>query len=284
MTVTVAACQLAVDVERSDPSILERAVRDAASRGARLVVLPELALCGYMFASPAEARGAAEPLDGPAVTLLKELSTELGCVLVCGICEFNPSGQVYNSAVLVEDGALRACYRKVHLWGREGEFFLAGGAPAPVVDTSVGRVAVMICYDLEFPEWVRMAAEAGAEIIAAPCNWPWMERPVVERPIEVIKAQAAAGTYRIYMIVADRCGRERGTDWIGGSLICDDTGYLLAGPATAHGSTAQPAVLTAFISPSSARNKSLGAHNHALDDRRTDLYRTAEPSPAPPSR
>lgn len=283
MAVTVAACQLSVDIERPDPSIVERAVREAASRGARLVVLPELALCGYMFASPAEVRAAAEPLDGPAVTLLQELSTELGCVLVCGICELDPSGRVYNSAVLIEDGALRACYRKAHLWGREREFFSRGEAPPPVADTSAGRLAVMICYDLEFPEWVRMAAEAGAEIIAAPCNWPWMERPAVERPIEVIKAQAAAGTYRIHVIVADRCGGERGTEWIGGSLVCDHTGYLLAGPATAYGSTAQAALLTAFISPSSARNKSLGADNHAFTDRRTDLYRTTEPVPAPPS-
>lgn len=272
MAVTVAACQIAVDVERPGRAAVEQAVRAAAGRGASLVVLPELAVGGYNFASVAEARASAETLDGPIVRMLSALSHELGCVIVCGFAERSVTGELYNSAVLVDCGAVRACYRKVHLWDREAEFFSAGLEPPAVVDTSVGRVAVMICYDVEIPEWVRLAAEGGAEIVAVPANWPRLDRPPDERPLEVIKAQAAAGTYRVHVVVADRCGQERGVDWIGGSVVCDHTGYLLAGPATAYGETAAPCVLTADVAPESARDKSLGPRNDAFRDRRVDLY------------
>lgn len=272
MVVTVAACQICVDIDRPDPRVLERAVREAAARGARLVVLPELAVSGCCFASQAEAQAAAEPLYGPTVRLLRSLSSELGCVLVCGIGERAETGEVFNSAVLVEDGELRDCYRKAHLWDREPEFFSVGSQPPSVVDTRIGRIATMICYDLEFPEWVRLAAEAGADIVAAPCSWPLLDRPRDERPLEVVKAQAAAGTYRVHVVAADRCGQERGTDWIGGSVICDSTGYPLAGPATASQMQAAPIILTAELKPTAARDKSLGPRNDAFADRRPSLY------------
>jgi predicted amidohydrolase len=276
-TVTVAACQIPVRIGTGDTTELVAAVREAAGRGARLVVLPELAVCGYVFADAAEARAAAEPLDGPTVALLAALSAELGCVLVAGLAELGAGGAVHNTAVVVEGGRLRARYRKAHLWGRESELFTAGDEPPPVVDTAAGRVAVMICYDLEFPEWVRVAAQAGAEVVAVPANWPWLERPTGERPLEVLKAQAAAGAYRVHVVVADRCGPERGVDWIGGSVICAASGFLLAGPATAPGESAVRAVLTADLDPAQARDKAIGPHNDALGDRRPALY--GEPPP-----
>jgi predicted amidohydrolase len=199
-------------------------------------------------------------------------------VLVCGLAEQGADGAVHNSAVLVEDGEVRLRYRKAHLWDREVELFVPGDAPPPVVDTAVGRVAVMVCYDLEFPEWVRLAAEAGAEIVAAPVNWPLLPRPAGERALEVVKAQAAAGTYRVHVVVADRCGRERGVDWIGGSLVCASTGYLLAGPATPEGAVAAPVVLTAQLDPADARDKSVSPRNDAFGDRRPELY--TEPAAA----
>lgn len=272
MVITVAACQIPVRMGAGDHTALVAAVREAAGRGARLIVLPELAVCGYVFRDAAEARAAAQDLDGPTVTLLRELSRELGCVLVCGFAERGADGAVHNAAVLVEDGEVRLRYRKVHLWDRESELFVPGDAPPPVVDTAVGRVAVMVCYDLEFPEWVRLAAQAGAEIVAVPVNWPLLPRPAGERALEVVKAQAAAGTYRVHVVVADRCGRERGVDWIGGSLVCASTGYLLAGPATPEGAVAGPAVLTARLDPDDARDKGLGPRNDAMRDRRPHLY------------
>ncbi|WNV87853.1 nitrilase-related carbon-nitrogen hydrolase [Umezawaea sp. Da 62-37] len=270
--VVVAACQIPAVPGSNDHGHLDAAVREAAARGAGLVVLPELAVCGYAFRTADEARAAAQDLDGPTVALLRALSRELGVVLVCGFAESGAGGEVYNAAVLVEDGGVRLRYRKAHLWGREPEFFRAGDRPPTVVDTAVGRVAVMICYDLEFPEWTRLAALSGADVLAVPANWPLLPRPAGERAIEVVKAQAAAATNRVHVVVADRCGEERGVQWIGGSLICADTGYLLAGPATAADTPAAPVVLTAELDPASARDKALGPHNNALHDRRPELY------------
>lgn len=280
-TVTVAACQIPVRIGSGDHTALIGAVREAAGRGAGLVVLPELAVCGYTFRTADEARDAAQTIDGPTVGLLRTLSRELGCVVVCGFCELGEDGAVYNSAVLVEGGAVRLRHRKAHLWGRERELFTPGSEPPSAVDTAVGRVAVMICYDLEFPEFVRLAAQDGAEIVAVPANWPWLPRPPGERPLEVIRAQAAAGAYRVHVVVADRCGVERGVDWIGGSMVCASTGYLLAGPATPTGGSATGIVLTAELDPATAADKSIGTRNHALADRRPELYVEAARTPLP---
>ena len=265
--VRVAAAQIPARIGSGDPSFVVAAVREACGAGARLVVLPELAVCGGVFADADEARAAAEPPDGPTVTLLRALSREHGCVLVAGFAELGAGGHVHNSAVLVEDGELRAVYRKVHLWDREKELFTPASAPPPVVDTALGRVAVMICYDAEFPEWVRLAADAGAEIVAVCANWPQLPRPEGERPLEVIKAQAAAGTYRVHVVVADRCGPERGVSWIGGSVICSTEGWALAGPAAG-----ERVVLLADVDPAAARDKAIGPRNHAVTDRRPELY------------
>ena len=107
-------------------------------------------------------------------------------------CEAGPGGDLLNSAVIVDGSGTRAVYRKAHLWDNEKISFTPGDAAPPVVDTEFGRVAVMVCYDLEFPEWTRLAALDGADLIAAPVNWPGYSWPEGERPAEVVKAQAAA--------------------------------------------------------------------------------------------
>lgn len=273
-TVGVTAVQVALDLD--DPLAtrrgLDSAVRSAAQGGAELVVFPELASAGTCFRDAAEAYAAAQSRDGEFVSWLSQVSDELGVVVVSGFAE-RAGSQVFNSAVVVDGGTVEAVYRKVHLWGEEPRFFAAGDNAPPVVATRVGRIAPMVCYDAEFPEWVRMVADAGAEIVAVPANWPLLPRPPGERPLEVIKAQAAAGAYRVFVVVADRCGRERGQDWIGGSVVVGPAGYLLAGPATALSGPARPALLRADIEPAQAHDKSLGSANDARADRRSRLYR-----------
>ena len=272
MQVTVSVCQLAADVDRpGQVAPLEAAVREAAAAGADLVVLPELALAGSCFLSPDLARAAAEERDGPTVVLLRRLSSELGIVVVCGFPE-RAEDVIYNAAVIVDRGIVLGFYRKVHLWGSEPVAFTPAADPPLVVDTSAGRVAVMICYDLEIPEWVRLAARAGADMLAVPANWPRNPRSGSRQAIEVTKAQAAAAYYSVYVLVADRCGVERGVDWEGASLVCAPDGELIAGPATAPGCTASPAVLTARLDLAASRDKGLGARNHVWADRRPELY------------
>ena len=270
--VLAAACQISIDIENPAANLaaMTDAVHNAAEQGAELIVLPELAASGYMFRDRAEAWAAGEGLDGPTVETLARLSERHRCVIVSGMCEQGSEGQVWNSAVVVEDGRLLEVYRKVHLWGAETRIFDSGSQPPPVLHTRVGTLAPMICYDAEFPEWVRLAADAGAEVITVPSNWPLGPRPTTERPLEIIKAQAFAGTYRVHIIVADRCGVERGQDWIGGSIIVGPDGYLRSGPPIAK--TAQPALLLGTIDPLEARDKAIGQYNDARADRRPELY------------
>jgi len=272
--IVVAVAQLPIAVAEPDANrrAAAAAVAEAAAAGARLVVLPELCDSGYVFdaADPAaEARGLAAPAAGN-VTLdqWQALAAQHGLVIVGGFCELGADGRLYNSAALVDASGTRAVYRKAHLWDTEKFVFTPGDAAPPVVDTEVGRVAVMVCYDLEFPEWARLAALDGADLIAAPVNWPAAARPAGERPAEVIKAQAAAATNGVFVAVADRCRTERGVSWISGSLIAGPEGYPLAGPVLAD----RPALLTAACDLPRARDKSLSGDNDLLADRRPELY------------
>ncbi|MEA2322820.1 MAG: 5-aminopentanamidase [Solirubrobacteraceae bacterium] len=268
--IAVACCQLAprVGAAAENRAAAEAAVEDAAARGAQVVVLPELAVSGYVFADADEARALAEPLDGPTVTGWIARARAHGLVVVGGLCELDEDGVLRNTAVLVDEGGLRAVYRKAHLWDREAIAFTAGGEAPPVVDTAYGRIGVMVCYDLEFPEWVRLPALAGAELLCAPVNWPAAPRPAGERPSEVVRVQAGAAVNRMFVAACDRTGPERGVEWVGGSVIVDPDGFPLAGPAGPQ----DVVTLLARVRPADARDKRLGERNDVLADRRPELY------------
>ena len=137
-----------------------------------------------------------------------------------------------------------------------------------MVDTEHGRVGVMICYDVEFPEWVRAVALSGADLLCAPVNWPLLPRPEGERPTEMVRALAGAGVNRMPIAVCDRVGIERGQEWIGGSVITDADGYPLA-----LAEFGKAGVVTADIDLAESRIKRINTNNDVLSDRRTDLYR-----------
>jgi 5-aminopentanamidase len=242
-------------------------VAAGASAGADVTVLPELATTGAAYRSAEEAAARAEPITGPAIERLRELSARLRLVLVAGFCETSGLDRPYDSAVVLDHGRLRGHHRKTHLWGREKIIFAAGRVAPPVVPTSVGRLGLVICYELEIPEVTRGLARVGAQIIVAPANWPDLPKPAGERPIEIAKAQSAAAANRVYVVVADCCGREREQSWTGGSVICDPGGYPLAGPRLG-----QPTLLTARVVPAEADDKSLGTYNDAFADLRPELY------------
>jgi predicted amidohydrolase/dienelactone hydrolase len=272
----IAVAQLAIAIGEPDANrkAAAAAVAEAAAAHARLVVLPELCDSGYVFgAEAARARAEAGALASPAddsgtLRQWHALAAEHQLVIVGGFCERGADGQLYNSAALVDQSGTRAVYRKAHLWDKEKLVFTPGDAPPPVIGTAIGRIAVMICYDLEFPEWVRLAATGGADLIAAPVNWPYAARPAGERPAEVIKAQAGAAANGVFVAVADRCQDERGVSWISGSLIAGPDGYLLGGPVLED----RPVVLTATCDLERARDKRLDGDNDLLADRRPELY------------
>jgi len=270
LVVTVAACQLGPVLGEVAANLrqVEAAVLVAVGAGAEVVVLPELVTTGYVFGSVQEARGLAEPVDGPSLQAITTLAAEHDLVIAGGFAELAAGDEVYNSAFLIDRSGVRAVYRKAHLWADERRWFKPGRQPSPVVDTDRGRIGILICYDLEFPEWTRIAALAGADLLCVPTNWPASPRPHGERPIEVVRAQATASVDRVFVVACDRVGPERGVDWVGGSAIVGPDGYPLA--QAEAGGRAQN--LLARCDLRLARDKSTSAVNNVVADRRPELY------------
>jgi predicted amidohydrolase len=266
----IACCQIhpVLGDVRANREITADAIHRAAAMGAGVIVLPELASSGYAFTDTEEARSAAEPADGPTVSLWSRLARDLAVVVVAGFCELDQSGAIRNSAAIVDPTGVRAIYRKAHLWDAERLIFEPGDERPPVIDTAVGRLSMMICYDLKFPEWVRLAALSGAQLLCAPVNWPNYPRPQGERPGEVIRVQADAAVNRMFIAACDRVGVERGLDWVGGSTIVDPDGWPLAGTSGAQEST----ILTAPCHLADADHKGVGGLSDIHGDRRPSLY------------
>src|ERR1700751_4026612 len=157
--VVVAVAQLALTVGELDANrqAAREAVGEAAAAGARLVVLPELSDSGYVF-SDADGAGSLASLAAPAVTLRewRSLAARHDLTIAGGFCELGPDGKLYNSAAIVDASGTRAVYRKAHLWDAEKKIFTPGDEAPPVVELPFGNVGLIICYDLEFPEWVRL--------------------------------------------------------------------------------------------------------------------------------
>jgi predicted amidohydrolase len=268
--VTVACLQLAPVIGDATQSLAHIAagIQDAVRSGAQIIVLPELANTGYMFADAEELRAAAQPLDGPYVDHLIELASAFGIVIASGIAELGDDGRPYNSAVIVDRDGILARYRKAHLWNSEKSCgFTPGSGRPPVVDTEHGRLGLMICYDLEFPEWVRQVALDGAELLCAPVNWPLYPRPDGERPGEIVRVQADSAVNRMYIAAADRVGLERGQDWLGGTVIVDPDGY----PVTPI-QLGVSHLAIATVDLALARDKTISPNNDVHADRRPELY------------
>jgi 5-aminopentanamidase len=250
-----------------------RAIEEAASLGAELVVLPELCISGYVFTDAFEARALSEPVAGETVAGWSELAAKHELTIVGGICERDELDGLHNSAVVVDKTGLIASYRKTHLWNREQLVFTPGTRQAPVVDTDHGRIGLAICYDSFFPEVMRGLALAGAEVIVVPMNSPVTDPPFLPVPVEVSLVIASAAVNRVFVIQADRTRAERGVGWAEASCIVDPDGRLLAGPN--HGR----AVLVADLDLGQARDKSYGERNDVLADRRVDMYEIQLPVP-----
>lgn len=268
----IACCQLEPvfgDVEGNARRAAE-AIHDAARGGAQIIVLPELVSTGYAFADAGEAGALAEPVAGPTITLWRRLADELQVVVVAGFCELGADGAVYNSAVVLVPDAAPVVHRKTHLWDRERLIFTPGDQEPPIVTTAHGRIAPLICYELEFPEWLRIPSLAGADLICAPVNWPALARPEGERPGEVVRVQAGAAINRVAIAACDRAGAERGVGWTSASVIVDADGWPLAlADFTAPSAT----TIYAEVDLPQSRTKQLSGLSDAFADRRPELYR-----------
>lgn len=243
---------------------------EAADRGARLVVLPELCTSGYVFRTKAEARAGAEVLsDGPSLRAFETLCRERELFVAFGFAE-RDGESLYNSAALVGPDGLIGTYRKAHLWGEENLFFEPGDLGFPVFQTSIGRMGMAICYDVWFPETFRLMALQGAEIVCVPTNWvPMPEQPAGQLAMANMLTMAGAHTNSVFVACADRIGTERGQPFEGQSLIVGCNGWPVAGPASRD----REEIVIADLDLLDARRKrAWNAFNQPLRDRRTDVY------------
>lgn len=239
------------------------AISAAAQSGADVVVLPELITSGYMFTGAEEAAAVAIDLDHPLLAGWAQAAG--GAVVIGGFAERGADGAVYNSAAVVDGDGVVGVYRKCHLWDQEKLWFRPGTEPPRVFETSQGRIGVLVCYDLEFPEMTRTLGLAGAELIAVPTNWPRVDRPAGEHWPEVTIAMAAARVNRVFIACCDRAGRERGQEWNQGTTIISPDGWILA---------AQPDLgsASAELDLPVTHEKAYTGLADAFGDRRPELY------------
>jgi predicted amidohydrolase len=213
-----------------------RAVRELARRGASVVVLPELWACGYDPRSlAADARAAAEPLDGPRLRRLAALARETGVLLCAGSLPEADGGRVYNTAVLLDArGHLLLSHRKAHLYPAGGEpgVFAPGSRLATVWTRELGQVGLLVCFDGDFPESARTLALRGARVVLLPCAY---ETAAATWWDILYPANALANGQ--WWLMANQHGDNGRLDLLGGSQIVGPDGSVRAaaprGPETA---------------------------------------------------
>jgi predicted amidohydrolase len=245
-------------------------IETAAAQGARLVVLPELANSGYVFASREEAFALAEEVPhGPTSQAWMDVARRHGLHLVAGINERDGQA-LYNAAVVIGPSGHLGTFRKVHLWAAENLFFEPGNLGFPVFKTPLGRIATFICYDGWFPESYRLCALQGADIVCIPTNWvPIPGQDEKREAMANILCMAAAHANSMFVAAADRVGMERGQPFIGRSVIVSYTGWPIGGPASPD----REEIIYAEANLADARRKrNWNEYNQVLRDRRIDVY------------
>ena len=242
------------DVE-ANRAQLRVAATEAAAAGAGLLITPELYLTGYDIGDQVRELARLD-LTG----MVRQIAREAGIAILAGIPE--PAGDLlHNTAILVDgQGDVLLRYRKTHLFGElDRRYFAPGDDLVGLAELHGVRIAVLICYDVEFPETVRAAAERGADLVAVPTAQMIPFEFVVEHLI-----RARAWENQVYLAYVNHDGRERTLEYVGRSSIVAPSGDVLAGAA--HGDHLLLATIDTDVV---ARAR---AQNPYLADRRRDLY------------
>jgi N-carbamoylputrescine amidase len=217
---------------------LQGYVREAAAKGAQLVVLQELHNSLY-FCQEENAKlcDLAEPIPGPSTESFGALAKELGVVIVLSLFERRTAGIYHNTAVVIEsDGSIAGKYRKMHIPDDplfyEKFYFTPGDMGFKPIDTSVGRLGVLVCWDQWYPEAARLMALAGAEILIYPTAIgydPNDTRDEQERQRmawqTVQRGHAVANGLPV--VTVNRVGDEDGVPFWGTSFVAGPQGELL---------------------------------------------------------
>lgn len=241
----------------------------ARQRGANIVVLPELVNTGYKFRSRRDVVRLAEKIpSGPTVDAWSRYTKKSEVYLVAGLVEKSDDG-IYNSAVLIGPEGYIATYRKNHLSDLEKELFNRGNLGFVVAKTELGRIGILICYDVWFPEAFRLCAAKGADLICVPANWTDLaSQPPDQVNIAVYLCMSNAHSNGVFVAGANRVGSEDELNFVGQSFITNKYGW----PVSKLGSRKKEELVMADCDLYSARNKKVSALNDLFENRRLDLY------------
>ena len=217
----------------------DQGVREAADLGADLVCLQELYRTPY-FPQQEDASlfDLAETIPGPSSEHFSELARELGIVIVVPVFEQRAAGLYHNSAIVLDsDGRMAGLYRKMHIPDDplfyEKFYFAPGDTGFHAVDTQLGRIGVLICWDQWFPEAARLLALDGAELLLYPTAIGWLdgetdEENRVQRESWQTVQRGHAIANGVFVAATNRVGREGELDFFGSSFVCDPQGTLLS--------------------------------------------------------
>jgi predicted amidohydrolase len=241
--------------------------RCVEATGADLVVFPESATTGYHPGTDADGLwDAVSELPGPATEPVADMARRLEVHVVWGTYERGPErGQVYNSAAVIGPGGdVLGVYRKTHLFIAERAWAEPGDS-APVIETDLGRIGLVVCYDGDFPELARVLAVQGAEIVCRPSAF------MRAADIWELTNRARAYDNHTFLVATNAVGQDPGgLLYFGNSMIVGPTAAVLA-----RGTT-QEQWVSARLDPADFASISPGSSlpqvfDH-LEDRNTDLY------------
>ena len=221
------------------------AIRQAAQQGAQLVVCQELHTSAYFCQREDVTRhDLAEPIPGPSTEYFGALAKELGVVLVISLFERRAAGLSHNTAVVLEsDGQIAGTYRKMHIPDDPGfteKFYFAPGDQGfEPIQTSLGRLGVLVCWDQWYPEAARLMALAGAELLIYPTAIGWSpeddgDEQARQRDAWITVQRGHAIANGLPLLAVNRCGIETepgakgGISFWGSSFGCGPQGELLA--------------------------------------------------------
>jgi N-carbamoylputrescine amidase len=280
---TVGLVQMAMSPDPAEnlARALER-IGEAARGGARLVCLPELFRTPYLCQrEDAGLFDLAEPVPGPTTAAVGEAARRHGVVVVASLFERRAPGVAHNTAAVLDaDGTLAGVYRKMHVPDDPGYYekfyFTPGDLGFPALDTAVGRIAVLVCWDQWFPEAARLAALAGAGLILYPTAIGWHpgekeEEGAAQRDAWRTVQRGHAIANGVHVAAVNRVGHERpepgadGIEFWGGSFLADPQGVVLA-----EAPVGEEQVLLAEVDP--ARTEEVRRGWPFLRDRRIDAY------------
>ncbi|MGK0715577.1 carbon-nitrogen hydrolase family protein [Leucobacter sp. W1153] len=208
---------------------LDEAVAEAGDNGAHLLITPEMFITGYNIGERLAPLARLQPLER-----VREIAKrhQVGIVVGGPECAAHEDGteEIFNAAWLIDDsGEVLARHRKIQLFGElDRDLFVAGNAPTTVATYRGFTIAMLVCFDVEFPEATRAAALAGAELIAVPTAQMEPFHFVNEHLIRVRAWESG-----VYLAYANQVGDDGDLTYVGRSVIADPLGSHLAeaGPA-----------------------------------------------------